>query len=254
MVNRILRDDPTKGDMHNRYPIVSGTWFCLDWDWNRQAITLHLLWQALKDYDMWPVYLLGLTWNMPAAPATNYLSLILRSADFSTFETTLLTIPAYALFLVQLIFWTWVSEKTDNRFVIVLFSQIWMLPLLIMMEVLPAGRAYVWARYSLNVLLIGYPYAHAILGKRISVFNQPFDAESVYWPTKLQSRAATLDPFEPELSDLHCIICLYKQQRSFLPTYGSSKPPCLLSLWSPPNTLSLRYTVNPMHPSIAGAI
>lgn len=114
---------------------------------------------------MWPIYLLGLTWNLPAAPATNYLSLILRSADFTTFETSLLTVPAYALFLFQIIFWTWVSEKTKNRFMIVLVSQIWILPLLLSLEVLPAGLAYVWARYTLTVMLVGYPYAHAILGQ-----------------------------------------------------------------------------------------
>ena len=38
VVNRVLRDDPTKGDMHNR-----------------QAITPKLLFKALADYDMWPV-------------------------------------------------------------------------------------------------------------------------------------------------------------------------------------------------------
>jgi len=35
MVNRILRDDPSKSDMHNR-----------------QGITLDLMWKAMKDYDM----------------------------------------------------------------------------------------------------------------------------------------------------------------------------------------------------------
>ena len=38
VVNRVLRDDPSKGDMHNR-----------------MAITPKRLWHAMCDYDMWPV-------------------------------------------------------------------------------------------------------------------------------------------------------------------------------------------------------
>jgi hypothetical protein len=38
VVNRVLRDDPDKGDMHNR-----------------QGITPKLLYRSLADYDMWPV-------------------------------------------------------------------------------------------------------------------------------------------------------------------------------------------------------
>ncbi|ROV93035.1 hypothetical protein VPNG_09418 [Cytospora leucostoma] len=145
MVNRVLRDDPAKGGMHNR-----------------QGLTLKLLWDALCDYDMWPIYIIGLTWTIPAGPTTAYLTLNLKTLGFSTFEVNLLTIPAYVLFLIQLLWWTWLSERWNNRFAIILVSQIWCLPVVIALEVLP-GTASPWVWYALSLMLVGYPYVHAIL-------------------------------------------------------------------------------------------
>jgi hypothetical protein len=51
MVNRVLRDDPSKGDMNNR-----------------QGVGPANLWKALTDYHMWPCYLLGLSWILPQIP------------------------------------------------------------------------------------------------------------------------------------------------------------------------------------------
>lgn len=41
IVSRILRDDPTKGDMHNR-----------------QALSIKRIWKAIWDYDLWPLYIM----------------------------------------------------------------------------------------------------------------------------------------------------------------------------------------------------
>ena len=148
MVNRIIRDDPSKGDMHNR-----------------QGLSLSLFWEAIKDYDMWPIYLMGLSWSLPQIPSNSYITLIIGSLGFNTFQTNLLTVPGYVLFIIQLLFWTWVSEKVNNRFGIVLVCQLYMLPILIALEVLPPSATYTWARYVLNAMLVGFPYIHAILGE-----------------------------------------------------------------------------------------
>ena len=132
---------------------------------SRQAVTWKLLWEALKDYDMWPIYLLGLTWTIPQQCATAYLTLILKSLGFNTFETNLLTVPAYTLFVLQLIFWTWLSERINNRYLIILVCQIWMFPLIVALETLPGGKTYNWPRYVLNIMLVGFPYVHAIIGE-----------------------------------------------------------------------------------------
>ena len=114
---------------------------------------------------MWPIYLLGFTWTIPNQCAQAYLTLILRSLKFDAFETNLLTVPAYVLFIMQLVFWTWFSERINNRYLIILICQIYMFPLLVGLETLPGGTAYIWKRYALNMMLVGFPYVHAIIGE-----------------------------------------------------------------------------------------
>lgn len=123
-----------------------------------------MFWDALQDYDMWPIYLLGFTWTLPHQCCLAYITLILKGLKFDTFETNLLTVPAYTLFVIQLITWTWVSEKINNRYLIIFGCQIWILPLLISLEVLPGGQAHAWGRYVLNLMMVGFPYVHAIIG------------------------------------------------------------------------------------------
>lgn len=69
LVNRLLRDDPSKGVMNNR-----------------QAVGPKLLWKALKDWEMWPLYLIGLVAYLSPGPPRNYLSYILKQMGFSAFN------------------------------------------------------------------------------------------------------------------------------------------------------------------------
>jgi hypothetical protein len=182
MVNRILRDDPSKGDMHNRYAYSTNTpMIRITADISllfRQGLTPNMLWECLKDYHMWPIYMIGLTWVIPVQPMTSYLTLQLKSLGFGTFETNLLTvcvhhiiyvaransnkIPAYVIFIIQLLFWTWISEKVNDRFLVGLVSQIWPFPLLIALEFLAPSASH-WVRYVLAIMVVGHPYVHAIL-------------------------------------------------------------------------------------------
>lgn len=131
---------------------------------NRQGLTLKLLWASLMDYDLWPMYLISFTLLIPTSPVSAYLTLSLRNHGFDTFKTNLLTIPAYVLFLIQLLFWTRVSEKINNRMAIALFYSLWCLPLLLALELLP-GDASPWSWYTVTIMLIGFPYIHSIMGK-----------------------------------------------------------------------------------------
>lgn len=129
---------------------------------NRQALSLSAIGRCLADYHMWPLYLVGLSWLIPNNPMQAYLTLQLRAVGFKTFETNLLTIPAYALFIAQLLFWTWLSERWNERFLTAMISQIWALPILVSLAVLPKA-ASAWVKWALSCLLVGHPYMHAIL-------------------------------------------------------------------------------------------
>ncbi|OIW27618.1 MFS general substrate transporter [Coniochaeta ligniaria NRRL 30616] len=145
MVNRLLRDDPSKGDMNNR-----------------QAVGPNRLWKAAKDWEMWPLYLIGLTAYIPPSPPTTYLSYILRKLGFSVFQANLLAIPSQFLFAVNLVVVSWVSEKFKERSMISSISNIWILPWIVGLVTLPAS-ASPWTRYALLTGLLSYPYCHAIL-------------------------------------------------------------------------------------------
>lgn len=145
LVNRILRDDPSKGDMNNR-----------------QAVSLGQLWKVITDWEQWPLYIIGLMVYIPPAPPSTYLSYILRKLGFSVFQANLLAIPSQFLYAVQLLILTWLSDKFKERSIVSSLSNIWIFPWLLALVVIPASTS-AWVRYALLSGLLSYPYCHAIL-------------------------------------------------------------------------------------------
>ncbi|KIJ61406.1 hypothetical protein HYDPIDRAFT_96568 [Hydnomerulius pinastri MD-312] len=144
MVNRVLRDDPSKGDMHNR-----------------EGLTLKRLWTAVCDYDLWPVYILGLMFGIPNTPPSTYLTLLLRGVGFNTFQTNLLTIPSQALGIITMFVITLVSESVGERTIVAMMEDLWTLPFLVALYALPANPNP-WLLFGLVTGLLSYPYTHPI--------------------------------------------------------------------------------------------
>ncbi|CAG8167715.1 unnamed protein product [Penicillium salamii] len=145
IVNRVIRDDPSKGTMHNR-----------------QALTPKRFWESLKDYHMWPIYLLGLIWMIPTTPSANYLTLQLRSQGFTTFQTNLLVIPSAVVSITTMIAITWIAERTNQRLLCGASVEVWNLVLLIALVVLPE-KTMPWQRWAILTLLVGGPSIHPVV-------------------------------------------------------------------------------------------
>ncbi|KAJ5782950.1 hypothetical protein N7457_004724 [Penicillium paradoxum] len=145
MVNRVIRDDPSKGSMHNREPI-----------------TPKLLWKSLKDYDLWPLYIIGLTFQTPMSTPSEYLTLTLRGLGFDTFVTNLLIIPSKALSIVTLLTLTYISEITGQLTLTAVVGQIWAMPFLLYIYIVDISSANKWGVWVVITLLLSYPSAHAI--------------------------------------------------------------------------------------------
>ncbi|ANB14063.1 hypothetical protein AWJ20_5019 [Sugiyamaella lignohabitans] len=144
IVNRILRDDPSKGDMHNRQPI----------NWTN-------FWYTLTDYDIWPIYIIGLVFQTSTSSVSTYLSLTLRSLGFSTFQTTLMGLPSTVGNLITMLAVTYSSQYFNERCLHGLFSQVWSLPALIALESFGKSTPK-WTKFGVTTVLISHPSTHAI--------------------------------------------------------------------------------------------
>ncbi|CAK7215104.1 hypothetical protein SCUCBS95973_002365 [Sporothrix curviconia] len=145
MVNRILRDDPSKSGMHNRQPV-----------------TPKLLWKSLCDYDLWPLYIIGMLFEIPSGPPSSYLTLSLRGLGFTTFQVNLLAIPVSVLSIITMFVLSAVSEWSNQLTLAGIFAQVWCLPFLIWLETTYSATSSKWVVYIVMVFFLSQPYAHPI--------------------------------------------------------------------------------------------
>ncbi|KAK3364565.1 major facilitator superfamily domain-containing protein [Lasiosphaeria hispida] len=145
IVNRVIRDDPSKGGMHNR-----------------EAISFKLLWKSLWDYDLWPLYLIGITSHIPFATPNIYLTLSLKGMGFTTFQTNLLVIPSQLLHIMNMLLLTYLSQMISQMSLVAMIPQIWAIPFLLWLRFVDASGVSKWTTWLVMSIFLGSPYAHPI--------------------------------------------------------------------------------------------
>ncbi|EAW07494.1 putative MFS transporter [Aspergillus clavatus NRRL 1] len=145
MVNRIIREDPSKGTMHNRQPL-----------------TLKLIWSSVTDFDLWPLYIIGLLFVIPNSTISQYFTLLMKDFGFSTFKVILLSIPYNALGAVTRLFITFGAEAFGSLAYMGILAQVWMLPMLLYMNVVNFSQINKWAAWTVLTLLLAFPNPHAM--------------------------------------------------------------------------------------------
>jgi hypothetical protein len=138
IVNSVIRDDPGKAGMHNR-----------------QALTVKMILKGLADYDMYPLYLIGLLFGIPGYPVASYLTLSFRGLGFSVIDTNLLTLPSTAWSIINLLGITIVSELVDNRSFVSAAQNIWWLPNFI--ALVAVNNPSSWQYFAISTVLLAYP-------------------------------------------------------------------------------------------------
>ncbi|KAL4895867.1 major facilitator superfamily domain-containing protein [Aspergillus ambiguus] len=145
LVNRLIREDPSKGTMHNRQPF-----------------TARLVWQGLADYDLWPLYILGIMFLMPWTTVSQYFTLFMRDFGFETYKTVLLAIPCNVMQIITRILLTYISEIFETLAWTGAAAQLWFLPMLLYMNIVDFTQTPKWSAWTVLTMFLSYPNAHAL--------------------------------------------------------------------------------------------
>jgi len=140
LVNRIIREDPTKSGMHNRQPI-----------------TPKLLWKSMSDYDLWPLYIIGLLFQIPETTPNQYLTLSLKGLGFDTFKTNLLVIPSTVFHMFTMLALTYVAEIWGELSLTSMIGQIWCLPFVAYLYAVDINKINKWSAWGILTALLSFP-------------------------------------------------------------------------------------------------
>ncbi|KAK9479176.1 major facilitator superfamily domain-containing protein [Lipomyces japonicus] len=136
------------------------------------------VYESFTDKYLLPIFLLGFIAFVPAQTSNYYLTITLRQLGFSQTVTNLLTIPYAILNISYTVGFSKLSDKYGVRWIFAILSALWVLPNLILLEVLPDAASR-WLRYTFITLLLGYPYYHPILISWISANSNNPDRRSM---------------------------------------------------------------------------
>ncbi|QPG73891.1 hypothetical protein FOA43_001206 [Brettanomyces nanus] len=161
LVNRILRDDPSKGDMNNR-----------------QSISWKHIFRTLASPDMWPIFIQGITAFIPFQPVSQYISLILKGMGYSTFMSNVLAIPGQFWFLINLPAVVYLSHKLKEKSLCAGIANLFILPFVIAIVAYPVDGNK-WVKYVLLTGIVSEPYTHAILAAWVSQISNNVGTRAV---------------------------------------------------------------------------
>ncbi|KAH6618783.1 major facilitator superfamily transporter [Boeremia exigua] len=144
IVNSVIRDDPQKGGMYNR-----------------QGLSVAQIWKCSKDYDMWPLFALGLLFGIPKYPVSQYLTLSFRDLGFDVIQSNLLSIPYIVGSSITMLLITAFSEIVNNRSFVSMAEDAWLLPCFAALIALKDPISG-WAYFAIATVLLSFPYTHPI--------------------------------------------------------------------------------------------
>lgn len=132
MANRIVRDDPSKGTLNNR-----------------AGVKPKMLWNALTDYDMWPLYIDRFVVNMIGTPIGQYFPILLRNMEYTPIQINLLMIPECVASIFTLLGTSYLAAKTKLTGPVWFIVPLWYFCVIIPIRWWPGFMENHWGTYAL---------------------------------------------------------------------------------------------------------